>query len=221
MHVFCDESGGTDASNELFLVSAVRIDPVEATRIMKKMRKETRNSGEVKGKTLSYEQRAIFFDLISALDTCEFVSVTCYRGHHIGKWAMSNVREDLLWSQLCVESCCNLPKTTKGLRAITVDGGRYKKSILSRLKTNMLEQVAPIHGRHISISYGNSSVTHGLQVADIISNTVYQSVERRDVKAEELVYACQKIRVRHVELPDLCPRWLQQQSVFEETSMPK
>lgn len=210
MHVFCDESGGVDFANDIFLVSAVRIDPSDATRIMKTMRKAVKSSGELKGKVLTHEQRAIFFDMLAKVPTIMAVSVTCCRGHNTGRWAMNNVKEELLWLHLCVESCCSLPKTTTGPRAITLDGGRYKKTVLAQIKVQMSELVTSTQGRGVSISYGNSVVTDGLQVADIISNTVYQAIGRQDSEAKGLVMACRNMSIRHVELPGISPQWLKQ-----------
>lgn len=58
MHIFCDESGGFEKG--LFTVCSVCIDPKDANHIIKDMRKKFKLKNEIKGSSLTTEQRSYF-----------------------------------------------------------------------------------------------------------------------------------------------------------------
>ncbi|MBF0304350.1 MAG: hypothetical protein HQL41_01680 [Alphaproteobacteria bacterium] len=132
MHIFCDESGGTDPANGIFLVSAAAVAHNDAKTLMRRFRKATGLGGEIKGHRLTPEQRRMFFGELQKIGTAVAVSTTCSRQNQLGGWAMAALDEADLRTQLVIESCAQLPIVGPTV-GITVDGGRYKRQILDRL----------------------------------------------------------------------------------------
>ena len=177
-HVYCDESGGSDAANTTFLAAAVSILPADAQRLMKDFRKATGIAGEVKGHRLRAEQRAIFFDLLGKRTGIASVVVTCSRGHPIGGWAIGELPEVDLYGHLLAEACAAIPNVdAAGHVTVTPDGGRYKKAQLAAVRHHVARAVTDRHPlARVHVEFGDSGAIPGLQVADVIANSVFQSL---------------------------------------------
>ena len=177
MQIFCDESGGADPANDLFLAAAVAILPFGATRLLKSFRKATAWKGsEVKGHRLSPEQRRVFFDLLVRQEDLGSVVVSGSRRTPVGGWAMGALSEPEPYVHLLREECVALVPAISRHVTITPDGGRYKRSELRRIARHLATEV-----RHrlptspVTVSLADSASTAGLQVADVVANTAFQA----------------------------------------------
>lgn len=214
MHIFCDESGGSDPANDVFLVTAVVVAPHYAKTLMHRFRKATGIGGEIKGHRLTLQQRRQFFDGLARVGDALTVSTTCSRTDLVGGWAMGAMDEADLRTALIVESCAALPIAAGASVGITVDGGRYKKQVLDRLipvATGALE--SHFAGTRFAMQYDGSERVPGLQVADIVANTLFHSMAEVATAeaAAELIRAAQatgRLLVRDAKLAGYRPAWL-------------
>lgn len=214
-HVFCDESGGTDAVNTVFLTAAVAIAPPDAARLLKSFRKATRITGEVKGHKLTFEQRTIFVDLLTKDADAASAVVACSRSDAVGAWAMGALTEAELYRHLLAEACLILPGLGwTGQVKVTPDQPRYKKAQAESVRAGLTQAVIARHPEaDIAVVYGNSTDLAGLQVADVIANSVFQTLAQHataDAAARLLapLIARGVLRIQHVELEGTRPAWL-------------
>lgn len=214
-HIFCDESGGSDGANTAFLAAAVAILPADAQRLVKSFRKATRIGGEIKGHRLTPEQRSIFFDLLTKRVEVVSAVMTCSRLDLRGGWAMSSLPEVTLYSHLLAEACVALPGlTTASHLAVTPDGGRYKKMQLDPVRRHLSQVLAAQHPHtKISVGFNDSTALPGLQVADVIANSVFHSLgTTASAEATKRLLAPLTARgsllIHSVRLERIRPRWL-------------
>jgi len=215
VQIFCDESGGTDAVNDLFLVAALAIVPGEAVRLIKSFRKATKLKAEIKGHELAYPHRRIFFELISSTGAFDSVVVSSSRHHQVGGWAMGSMTEAQLYSHLLLESCLGVLKTDSPHLTITPDGGRYKKTQCHSIAGQITKALMPERVGRASVQFQSSSEFASLQVVDVIANTAFQALGNSSSAeaAREILdplLANGRIVFRHVELKGVRPDWLAQ-----------
>ncbi|MBC7906558.1 MAG: hypothetical protein H7Y60_07400 [Rhodospirillaceae bacterium] len=208
MHIYSDESGGSDRACQEFVVSAVLIAPEAAARVVRQFRKraQPRIIGEIKGHQLSPMQRALFFRLLCETGMTVAVAAVSRRSDAVGGWAMRHLPEHELWRELAVEAIGALP-AGKAI-GVTVDRGRYSKETLTRCCHEIAGRVETLGGAAIRI--GGSEVTAGLQVADVIANTVYHlNADGRDGPLARELIAVAGIRVLTLSMAERAPGWLQ------------
>lgn len=213
--VFCDESGGSDAANAVFLTAAVAISAAHATRLLKSFRKATGLDGEVKGHRIALGQRAIFVDLLAKQPDVVSAVVACSRLDAVGGWAMGALPEVELYRHLLAEACVALPglDTARHL-TVTPDRPRYKKSQVEPVRAGLTRAVAARHpAARVAVGFGDSAELPGLQVADVVANSVFQSLvpsAATEAVARLLapLVARGVLHIRRVQLEGTCPEWL-------------
>jgi hypothetical protein len=213
MHIFTDESGGSKGG--LFLVSALWIDPPAAKRFIKTVKRNLGIKDEIKGHTLLPEQRQQVFKLLAEMSGACAVAVTCSRETRTGGWAMNKFNEISLWSELTIESCVALPTAGATRLFMTADEGKGERAVL---ETQRKKIAAAIETRRqdapVTLNYGKSHLVDGLQIVDIIANTVFQSHSSDSAtatRARDLLRPLQEqkqLLIREVELSDYLPEWL-------------
>lgn len=211
MQIFCDESGGIEQGH--FLVSAVRIDGGQALRMLKTIRKLTGISGsELKGNALDIRQIETVFSVIQRHPEAVAVSVVCRRDDPVGGWAAGTLEEHQIWRELIVECC--LPLHRQGVQGIVPDGGRYKKAILRAIEAEIAASVSRRASLpRVPVGCANSVATPGIQIADVISNTVHRAISdypdaeacRRLLAAAE---AAGQFKISMVDMAECRPAWL-------------
>lgn len=217
MQIFCDESGGADPANELFLVAAVVLPPAGAKRLLKSFCKAVRWKGaEVKGHSLAPGQRRVFFDLLNREAELGSVVVSCGRRDPLGGWAMAALAESELYGHLLREACSGLAGAGAGPLTITPDGGRYKRAELSAIAAGLAEavQAGAEAQRKVRVGFGDSASLPGLQVADVVANTVFQALggtAAAEVASAllEPLRSSGRLSLRLVELAGCRPAWLE------------
>jgi hypothetical protein len=212
MQIFCDESGGTDAGKDLFVVAAVAIDGGAAGRLLKSFRKATRIAGEIKGSTLGLVQRRLFFDLLAREPAAMAAVRMCSRAEALGGWAMDALHEADLYGHLLGEACCALPPLA-GSVTVTPDGGRYKKALYERLVPPTVAAIAAHHGGQVSLRFVASHDLPGVQIADVVSNSVFHAHTAAGT-AEQVAAMLEPLRsdgrllVAPAQLVAVRPAWL-------------
>lgn len=214
MHIFCDESGGTDPANHVFLVAAIAIDPSVARRSIKALSKALRVRGEIKGHDLSLPQRSIFFDILGRCLDVSMTVIVCGRADGVGAWAMAALDEAVVYGALVEEACSALRVPTDGRVSVTLDGGRYPKGKAEAVRRVLTEQIGIARsGCRLNVSYADSATVSGIQVADIIANSVYQSLGRSAIAPHVMdlmrpLIDAGRLTIRSAELIRLRPGWL-------------
>jgi hypothetical protein len=217
-HIFTDESGGSDRG--VFLVSAIQISPLAADRLIKTFRKKTKIQNEIKGQKLHSDQRHLFFGLLEKETDAYAVSIACSRTTTLGGWAMSNMDEHVLWSALTVESCLGLAGGIQQIN-VTTDGGKYSNPVLDRCRANMVNAMKSHRpDARVNMTYSESHASAGVQVADVIANTVFQSYN--DTLAGDLARELLKplrtschLVIREPEIREHRPTWLDLDDIAE------
>jgi hypothetical protein len=137
----------------------------------------------VHGHALTPDQRVAFFQHLDRHAESVAVTVICQRRNAIGGWGMGALEEYILRSEMIIEACEILSRTdlfqkwaaTTSSIGLTKDGGRYPKSVRDLAKEKVAfglqQRVASFN---FAIQYGDSCSTPGLQIADIIGNTVFK-----------------------------------------------
>ena len=176
MHIFSDESGGT-GDEEHFVVAAIVAEPHKLKRVEKKILDGTRKcslEGEIKGTDLSAEQREIIINILLR-EMQAGAAVACRRADPLGGWAIKMLEDHHVWSQLTEEACGSLV-TRFAVGGVMPDGGRHKR-IQKNLEFQLAENLAKIANRQINVRMGLSHQNIGLQLADVLSNTVYRALK--------------------------------------------
>lgn len=168
MHIYCDESGGTDAASGEFLISAVLILPSDADRLVRAFRKKVRLGEEIKGHKLLPEARRRFFSLLAEYDHAACVS-GCVRSDRAGGMVMRTQPEIRIWGELLAHALVQ-PVFARGA-GVTVDQPRYSKEARAHEMGRLADRLATRWGWRWSIHAGDSRRFPGLQIADVVANT--------------------------------------------------
>lgn len=168
MHIYCDESGGTDAASNEFLIGAVIIAPGDADRLVRAFRKKVRLGEEIKGHKLRPEDRQRFFAMLSELDHSA-CAAGCVRRDRVGGLIMRTQPEIRIWRDL-IALVLSQPSFAAGT-GVTLDQGRYSKEARNREMARLVDVLAGQWGRRWPIHTGDSRRFSGLQIADVVVNT--------------------------------------------------
>jgi hypothetical protein len=208
--IFCDESGGADQKH--FLVTAVQIDGEAATRMVKTIRKALRINGELKGNHLTIDQIQKVFSILENNSSVLAVSVICAREDVLGGWAFGEHKEHIIWGELIIESC--VPLHRAGVRGVVPDAGRYKRTVIRSVEADVTQVLADRTGLPlIPVHCAESASTPGIQIADIIGNTVYRSLGTFTdaLECRKLLADAQdagRLQIRMLEMKERRPSWM-------------
>jgi hypothetical protein len=207
MHIYCDESGGADSKSSRFVVAAAMISATDAARIVRRLRRnKVAASDEIKGHQMTLKHRLQFFDIIANMAVA--TSTVCDRKHRGGSYAMCTLSEHELWAELIYESVCRLPIHEP--IGVTVDSGRYTREVISSILHPMQRRLAERFGCRVNIQAGESRSTHGIQIADVVANSVFHCLSSTGERKAAMLAMLKKagIDVAHAELPGKIPDWL-------------
>ncbi len=218
MQICCDESGGKEKNS--FIVSAVRGDAGEIVRAVKKMKRAARINGEMHGFQLEMWQIERIFGVLGNHPEALAVSVACGREDLVGGFAMGALEEPDLWGEMVTESC--LPLYDARVRIIVPDRPRYKASVCEVIQARIAVDIARRTGLPpVPVSWADSQRSPGVQIADVISNTVWRS--RQNVpeapRCRQLLEEAQargQVTVRLLELVERRPEWIGQILAMQE-----
>lgn len=177
VHIYCDESGGIDSTNHSFLVSAVSISPHDAARFVKAFRKITGRKGEIKGGRLEKSERELFFSALADGSDYQSVVVTCCNTKPLGKWAKKTFHERDIFAAMLAECCLEMPYECASSLNIISDGGRYPRNAMPSISGQVASCLSAERQWDAKISFADSRDHAGIQIADVIGNSVFQMLK--------------------------------------------
>ena len=212
MHIYCDESGGFDGDKHSLIIGAVQIGAADAGRLIKQFRKATGLRNEIKGGLLSASQRETFFSMLGGAEGVS-TAISCRRASPLGGWASRSLSEHEVYSHMLIEAC-EMIVGNEALPFINIvaDGGRYSKVKLEAVRETVVTALGK-SGSKVSLEFASSVATQGVQVADIVSNTVYQATSASDALGAHSdillpLIACNRLRISRATLSTVKPTWL-------------
>ncbi len=212
MNIFCDESGGFDGDKHSFVIGAVQITSGDASRLIKQFRKASGIRDEIKGGLLLARQRSIFFSMLGDTEGIS-AAVACHKQSQLGGWASRCFAEHEVFAHMMIEVCQKLiVNAAPPFVNIVADGGRYSKGTLEKIRDTVCDALS-FAGARISVDFVSSAETHGVQVADVVSNTVYQATpkgilftEHQDILSPMM--AGNRLFVSNATLSLIRPSWI-------------
>ncbi|MBE1504119.1 hypothetical protein H4W29_001300 [Rhizobium viscosum] len=178
--------------------------------MMKKFRKAIGAKDEVKGGLLDDAQRGKFFDMLGEEEHFSAV-VTCHKSSSLGS-VVSNVHPECsVLEQMVIEAC--MPLMVSGTQArIIADGGRYSRQVYDQIAAKIAATIGKFNAAP-AIDFVRSDITAGVQIADIIANTIYKATRDHHANVAETSICSDLIRggrllVFSAKLDVLKPRWL-------------
>lgn len=218
MRIYTDESGGSD--KPFFVCGAVRIDHARAVRVLKRMKKAVKVSGELHAMNLTTFDLLKLLDILSEEADIMATAIYCGPEQQVGRWAMRSMKEHELWQELLIEA--STPMLLNTVSQIIADRPKYKASIQSKMSASITAELARRKpDSSFSVAFCNSHEEAGIQIADTISHCVYRSLMPQD-DAQAIVNALRKLTrmdrlaVHPIQLPYTKPRYL---TLSEETSI--
>ena len=213
LHIFCDESGGMEADKHSFIVTAVSIAPHDATRLMKTFKKAIKAKDEPKGSLLSIPQRTIMFDLLAKEAEHSAVAVTCSKHTPFGKWVGGTFCERDVYAAMLAETCLKMPHDNPKIVNVVADSGRYSGKITPEVKEAVTSALAPHRAWQMNIAFADSRQHPGIQIADIVGNTIYQLLQdgHNAILSSDLLHPLLnkgKLLVEETTINGKKPEWL-------------
>ena len=181
--IYVDESGdlGTKpSSSRYFVIVAIKIDDSrKLERLVKKTRlrfkKELLNSNEIKGGYLPSKIKIHLLKRLNKID-CEILIIVFDKRNRYKacNYCDNNELYDVLASELSKLIKINKPTF------MFIDKSKYKQKDIFELNERILKNVNNVKKHPIQIEHANSIHYKGLQVADLISWSVFQNFENKN-----------------------------------------
>lgn len=169
MQIFVDESGTVGSGR--CVIAAVLIDPSNK-HVRRALKGLTRDpSGEIKGSVQTDRTRAKFLvSLPRAAEACAVIIGDPDTSQLAAALGLTERADIYAWAAAQVVR----PLLREGVQGVTLDSSPYKRDVGRRvvgaLEVCCSEAGFDLQGR---IAYGDSRQHGGLQVADVLANTVY------------------------------------------------
>lgn len=166
MQIYCDESGGIGRGVMTLAAIAIAID--DANMLLERFCKQTGLTSELKGSRIDLPERAIFLDLFSRSSGKAVVgfSTTALRPQQ-GEDRGSLDRR--VYARLLNEAVRVLLLESGGCASIMIDDGRYAPATLALIRDDIASLVGPCGNAALELSHRSA----GLQIADVIANTMF------------------------------------------------
>ena len=207
IHLFADESGGTDPGRKVFLVSVLAISKIGVRRVFRQFRRKyTPLYEEVKGSSLSTDQRCLLLSLAWEDHAAHGALVVYDRNNLAGAWAAAEVDEWRLHTQGVVDGVRWLLGQVKptDIQDLTIDSGRYPRRLQSQQLALLRTALLPVLPHLRERIWFDASHNHpGLQLADVLAN----AASRKATRSENVVPSA--VQVLPPNLVALgAPEWL-------------
>lgn len=171
MAIYCDESGGISAG--AMVIAGVSITPPNADALLARFKDVTGLRGEMKGSRISLVERALFFELLERFDGRAIIFRTpATRAAAPDPVKKANDLETYvsLLERVITAWLAEDPKCAQ----VIIDDGRYAPETLGLVRAD----IAALLGRCGSASLADSRRSPGVQIADVIANSVYNLAVR-------------------------------------------
>lgn len=186
-YVYIDESGELSKQSKYFVIVAIKMNnPTIAKRLIKntrkKYKKELGNIPEIKGYTVDNE---IVKKILSNINYRDFkISAVFLDKRNLYKIPNNfnyNQSYDYIASKLARLIYINNPTS------IFIDKSKNKQKEIEDFNKKFMPNLNNFKKYPISIQHVNSKNYHGLQVADIISWSIFQSLENKNNEFIDLI----------------------------------
>lgn len=163
MTIYCDESGSLSAGAMTF--AAVLIEDQQAHALLNRMKDVTGLRGELKGSRIGLTERALFYELLSRFEGRAIVAVV-----RSSKLVSGELPADIdVYDKLLESLLQRWRKDEPSGHNVVVDDGRYDPEH----QRGLIEGAQKRLGSWGKISVADSRRNAGVQIADVIANTVY------------------------------------------------
>jgi hypothetical protein len=178
LSLYCDESGGLSAGAMVFAV--VAITPEVADAVVARFRAITGLRGELKGSRITSTERGLLFEILWQHDARAWVSVA--DGDDLRRLHGDGGSDLALYSRLLDAAVTAwMPASGGACADIIIDEGRYDPRILDRVRGD----VQALLGAWGKASLADSRRSAGIQIADVVANSVY-NVTIRSARARRI-----------------------------------
>lgn len=149
-------------------MAAIAISPADAGAVLARFRAVTGLRGELKGSRITTTERALFFEILAQRDVHGWVAVA--DGPRLTAAKAAGTSDLELYSDLLERTVAAFIPTSGGACAdIVIDEGRYDPAILSRVRSDVQAAL----GQWGSASLADSRRCAGVQIADVVANSVF------------------------------------------------
>lgn len=123
---------------------------------------------------MSEDQRKSFFDILADESENSSVIVTSANSTDLGRWAIKELGEKAIYQRMLSEACASF--NVHGAKHVNIfpDSGRYSKQERSYIQKNLEQKLAGIYGVPVYLAFQDSRSQDGIQIADIVANSVYR-----------------------------------------------
>ncbi len=166
MQIYCDESGGVGRG--VMTLAAVAIEPDDADTLLQQFCSQTVLNSELKGSRIDLTERGIFLDLFSrsrvkAVVGFSTIALRPQQGEDRGSL------DRRVYARLLNKAVSVLLLESGGCASITIDDGRYAPATLGLIRDDIATLVGPCGNAALELSHRSA----GLQIADVIANTMF------------------------------------------------
>lgn len=189
-YIYIDESGdlGTKKfSSKYFVIVGVKVEnPITLDRVINKTRrlvkKKLLTSNEIKGSNLPYELKLKIFKKLKNVNYETFILVfEKINRYKIGYGYDNKELYDILASELAKLITITNPTF------IFIDKSKNKNYEILKFNQKFLENLINYKNQPITIEHVNSMHFKGLQIADLISWSIFQSFEHDNNEFSRLI----------------------------------
>lgn len=169
--------------------AAIALPPESAVALLDRYRDVTGLRGELKGSRIGLVERALFFEIFHRFQGRAWVSVV--RRDKL-EGAGGKLPEDVMVYQRLLETILDrwrqdMESTGEAAQDIIIDAGRYDAELLQSLQRDLQQHL----GSWAHISVADSRRSAGIQIADVVANSIYNLATASNRSA----------RIRHILAP--------------------
>lgn len=178
MAIYCDESGGVSAG--AMVIAGVSITSANADALLARFKDVTGLRGEMKGSRISLVERALFFELLERYNGRAIIFRTpatrpaapdpVKKANDLETYV--SLLERVITAWLAEDPHC---------AQVIIDDGRYAPETLGLVRSD----IAALLGGCGSASLADSRRSAGVQIADVIANSVY-NLSVRSTRSERI-----------------------------------
>ena len=189
-YIYIDESGDLGegrSSTKYFVMGAIAVDsPDSLKKIIKKVRRDNRKflhkAPEIKG---NKTDKRIIQKILKKVNNSEYESYAIY----LDKQNMDKIPNFYSRHELYDEIASKLAEKIKIISptCIIIDKSKFNQDHINRFNDLFLSKLNNSEDHTISILHGDSINYKGLQIADLISWSVFQKVEHQNSKYIDLI----------------------------------
>lgn len=132
----------------------------------------------------------------------------------IAGWAADNLQPHILYKHMLFEACTGYHFGDTRHVNITPDGGKYCKKIMAQIQTALQNRFTNELSEAIIMKFADSQTSAGIQVADIISSTVYRAISSSLIDITTNPFCGRlaeqgRLTIQPITLRDIVPQWLE------------